>query len=260
MSLRIGTAKQLADEQQHHFKILSYGAPGSGKTHFAATWPHPVFLVPNISRGEIRTVGHSDAVQVVLFNDMVDMKNQVVELGKAVEKGTVKCKTIVFDNLTTTQMLFEEEIKQKKAIDKLEWDDWGKFKSIFANLMTSLHSWPVHVVWITHSNEDQMFTLMGQSKEFFPSNCDLILYHEVVDVPGKPEPIYRVHGRQRGRWVARCRLPRRDDYQPFTYLESDPHNPHFSPHYDDMAPFLGLPSLEEVEEVVGKTPETSEEK
>lgn len=250
MTLRIATAKEMANEQ--HYKVLSYGAPGSGKTHFAATWPNPVFIVPNIARGEVRTVGHTDAVRVVTFDDMADMKAQVTALGKAIEAGKVSCNTLVFDNLTTTQMMFEEEIKQTKAIDKLEWSDWGKFKSIFSELMLSLHSWPVHVIWVTHSDKDRTFTLMGQSLHFFPSNCDLILYHEVTDVPNQAEPIYRVHGRQRGQWPARVRLPRMEDFETFTYLQSDPNNSHYSPHYDEIAPFLGLKSCEEVEEGSGE--------
>lgn len=248
MVLKLQNAKDLVAKESY-FHVLLYGKNGGGKTHFAATWPDPVFIVPQMARSEVRTIGHDDQVQVLLFESIVDMKNQIVELGKAIEKGRVPCRTIVFDNLTTTQMLFEDELKAAKNIDKLEWDDWSKFKTIFSQLMTSLHSWPVHVIWITHANSEpeRVFTLMGSSKDFFPANCDLILYAEVMEVPGKNEAVYRIHGRQRGQWPARVRLPRSEDYTSFGYIESIPGELHYSPHYDDMAPVLGLPTLEQIE-------------
>jgi hypothetical protein len=99
--------------------------------------------VPTIARGEMRTLSEFD-LPVIFFESMKDLKSQLEALGKAIEKNQIKCKTIILDNLTTTQMLFEDDIKTEFGVDKLDWEHWGRFTSFFVNLMTTIKRWPVH--------------------------------------------------------------------------------------------------------------------
>lgn len=236
-SLRLGKTSDLS--QDATYNVLLYGENGAGKTHFAGTWPHPVFLVPEMARGEMRTLAEFD-FPVVFFRTMNDLKGQLDQLGKAIEKKQVECKTIVLDNLTTTQLLFEDEIKKEFDLDKMTFEHWGIFTSFFVRLLTTIKKWPVHSVWICHSDMEKTFTLKGDSKNFFPSNADLLLYCDVKDLGSKGLQWY-VHGRKFGRWPARMRLSRAHENNE-SFARCGPY-----PHYDDFAEILGLQTCSEVE-------------
>ncbi len=236
-SLRLSSTTDLLTDATYN--ILLYGENGAGKTHFAGTWPYPVFLVPEIGRGEMRTLAEFD-IPVIFFKTMDDLKIQLEALGKAIEKGSVLCQTIVLDNLTTTQLLFEDEIKQEKKVDKLEWEHWGKFTSFFVHLMTTIKKWPVHSIWICHSDKERTFTLKGDSRNFFPGNADLLLYCDVKDLGARGLEWY-VHGRKFGAWPARMRLAKAHENNA-GFARVGP-----SPHYDDFAEILGLESCAKIE-------------
>lgn len=236
-SLRLSSTNTLAKDATYN--VLLYGDNGSGKTHFAGTWPYPVFLVPSIARGEMRTLSEFD-IPVIFFTSMADLADQLTALGKAIESKKVQCGTIILDNLTTTQLLFEDEIKQEFGIDKLEFAHWGKFTGFFVRLMTTIKKWPVHSIWICHSDKERVFTLKGDSKNFFPSNADLMLYCDVKDM-GKAGLQWFVHGRKFGTWPARMRLGKaHENTEAFARVGPDPH-------YDDFAAILGLKPCAEVE-------------
>jgi hypothetical protein len=236
-SLRLSKTSDLAKDATYN--VLLYGENGSGKTHFAGTWPYPVFLVPTIARGEMRTLSEFD-LPVVFFNSMDDLKAQLEALGKAIEKKEIKCKTIVLDNLTTTQMLFEDEIKSQFGVDKLEWEHWGRFTSFFVRLMTTIKKWPVHSIWVCHSDKERTFTLKGDSKNFFPGNADLLLYCEAKDM-GNKGMAWFVHGRKFGTWPARMRLAKaHENNASFARVGPDPY-------YDDFAEILELPMCATIE-------------
>lgn len=235
--LRLSKTSELKNEL--FYNVLIYGATGAGKTSFAATFPNPVFLVPEIARGEMRTLSGYD-LPVIFFKSMNDLKEQLECLGRSIEKGHVSCKTLVLDNLTITQLLFEDDIKRDFGVDKLEWEHWGKFTSFFVRLMTTIKKWPVHSIWICHSDKEKTFTLKGDSRNFFPSNADLMLYAEVKDLGSKGAEWW-IHGRKFGQWPARIRLSRaHTEVNPF--LRSGP-----DPHYDDFAEILGLETCAKVE-------------
>lgn len=220
-------------------KVLLYGTNGSGKTRWSATWPFPVFFTPMMAQNELRSIAN-EHFPVVLFDSMAELKEQTAALGVAIQKGEIQCKTIVVDNLTTIQTLFEVELKQKAGIDKLSWDEWGKFTTFFVEWMTLIHRWPVNVIWITHSDNEKTLTLKGDSKHFIPGNSDLMLYSESKDNGTNKPSSYFIHGRRCGQWPARVRMPDVAGMKPFTVIGPNPH-------YDDLAICLGMPSLSEAE-------------
>lgn len=236
-SLRLSKTSELLSDV--HYNVLLYGDNGAGKTSFSGTWPHPVFVVPSIARGEMRTLAGWDC-PVVYFDSMADLTQQLEALGTALTKKQFPCKTLVFDNLTTTQLLFEDEIKKQFNLDKLEWEHWGRFTSYFVRLMTTIKKWSVHSLWICHSDKERTFTLKGDSRNFFPGNADLLLYCEVKDL-GARGLEWWVHGRKFGQWPARMRLSSaHENTAAFGRIGPDPC-------YTDLATILGLPPRDVVE-------------
>jgi hypothetical protein len=235
-SLKITTCNKI---ETTGIKVLLYGANGSGKTRFASTWPFPVYFTPVMAKNELRSIANEN-IPVVLFETMADVKEQTIALGEAMKAGKIQCKTIVVDNLTTIQTLFEVEIKAKSGHDKLDWEDWGRFTGFFVEWMTMIHRWPVNIIWITHSDVEKTFTLRGDSKNFIPGNSDLLLYSESRDFGPKKPTGFFVHGRRCGQWPARVRMADVAGRPIFTTIGPDPH-------YDDLAVCLGMPSLSEAE-------------
>ncbi len=239
MPLHISSTKEASSPRA---TVLLYGDNGSGKTTFASTWPNPVFLVPWISRGEMKSLSDDD-FPVIYFDSL---KEQTKLLCRAVLTGEMRCNTIVVDNLTAIQMALEEEIKRTGNRDKMNWDDWGKFLSVFQNLLASLHKLPPHVIWITHQkivkiDEDRStggYTLAGKSKELIPNFVDMILHTVASDLHAAGTK-YRLHLRGHEIWTCRVRSPRGRSVQYPAFIED--------PSYDALATLMGWPSCVEVE-------------
>ena len=238
---------------------MLYGANGSGKTHFAGTFPRPLFIVPDLGANEMRTLA-DEPFTVVQFSKMADCAAQTLALYKAVLNdefiGDYKPRTIIIDNLSTMQTLFEYELKDVAIAPsdkhKMTWDDWAVIRHNVYQMLVLLHKLPVHVIWIAHAKlitvttesggqrnsiTEGGFYLSGDTKNSVPGNCDGILYAETKD-RGAKGPGYYIHGRKYGIWPARVRqtpsMPKFDKIGP-------------DPKYDHLAKILNLPSLVEEE-------------
>lgn len=240
-------------------RIFLYGENRSGKTRFTGTWPRPLYIVPKLGLTEMKTVADLN-FPMVSFDSMANCYQQILEVAKLVRAqkyiGGYIPRTIIFDNLSTAQVMFEQELKRDEYSDEvkdnLNWDDWGKQKSLITSIFSLLHSCPAHIIWISHPKLETIsrkvggksvtehkgsFTLSGAAKSFIPGNCDII-YSEVVD-RGLKGPAYYLYGRKQGVWPAGLRQAS-NDIKLFDKIGPDPH-------YDDLAEYLGLPSLKEEE-------------
>jgi hypothetical protein len=94
MTFKIG---KTSDHASRKVTVLLYGQNGTGKTYFASTFPHPVFLVPAIASNEMKTIAGFD-LPVMTFESMDDFKLGLTELGKQVKAKKLDCKTVVVDN------------------------------------------------------------------------------------------------------------------------------------------------------------------
>ena len=259
--LRVRSTSELATGG--NWSVLLYGDNRAGKTYFSSTWPFPVFLVPRIVEdNEMRTLSEWD-MPFIPFGDFNDFQEQVEGLVHAIKMkrpvGPYVPRTVVIDNMTTAQMMWEEDLKAEANKQRLDWDDWGRMKSLTQRALVELSKVDVHQIWITHAKvwrgtttkqaggrsvttEDQGgFTLQGSTREMLPNHCDLLLYCEQVD-RGARGPGWVVHGRKKDIWPAGVRLSRIHKDKPFTKIGPEP-----SPTYDDLAPYLGLETLAEIE-------------
>lgn len=258
--LQLGSTSEL--RENINYRIFLYGENRSGKTHFTGTWPRPLYIVPELATNEMRTLSDQN-FPMVFFDSMANCYNQVLEITRMVKArkfiGGYIPRTIVFDNLSTSMTMFEQELKMEgtrpkrfeEGKEKMDWGDWGKQKALITAILSLLHSTPAHVIWISHpklitisrkvgdqtiTEQEGGFNLSGDAKNFIPGNCDL-LYAEAVD-RGVKGPGYYIHGKKKGVWPAGVRL--NGQQAPFGKIGPDPH-------YDDLAEILGLPSLEEEE-------------
>ena len=253
MALNLTTSSAIATEMPWGIFLL-YGPNGGGKTRFASTFPNPYFLVTELSANEMKTLADED-IPIITFSNITGMAKQVEEFAALVQRGDLPdCNTLVIDNLTSIQLLVEQELKEAGKRTKLEWDDWGKFTSLFTKMMSELNGLPIHVIWITHSKEITVtpaavgqkpyqlggFTLTGQSKNIFPNYSDFILYCDSVD-KGNYGTEFRVHLKAENIWGSRVRGPKE-------IVEKLPR--HIDNHYDELALLMGWPSQEEVEDGV----------
>ena len=261
-TLKIRPASEVAVQKT---TVFLYGPNGSGKTHFASTWPCPYFIVPEIATNELKTLAHTE-LPVITFGTMKEMGEQVSELAKQIRKGNLNdCKTIVFDNLTSTQMVAQKELEDQQDGKPLEGENWGVFTAFFVGLITMLHSLPVNVIWITHSKVRNIRppgggkayaqgsnALIGYSRDLFPGHADMILLSDVLDRGTYKQEFY-IYLKQRDIWSARVRQePTRFDEMP-AKIGPDPH-------YDELAGLMGWQSCEEIEKEVLVEQDTDKKK
>jgi hypothetical protein len=96
-------------KQQREPRVLIYGGDGVGKTRFAAGAPDPFFL--DVNKGSLQY----DVKRVI-----PETWPEVLEWIAAVEKGTIKCKSLVLDSLGDLEHLGNAEFFPGTTIDK--WD------------------------------------------------------------------------------------------------------------------------------------------
>ena len=237
------------------YRIFLYGDNRTGKTTLSSTFPCPLFIVPDLSVNEMRAL-KGMGIPVVTFGDIESCKEQTILIADAIAAnrkiGPYVPKTIVIDNMTSALQQWKDELRPDSG-DRLDWDAWGKIASTVSSMMAVLHMLNTHTIWIAHSRINKIkrrgarnkveeisvggYTLDGQAKNILPSHCDLLLYTEATDTIKGPQ--FWVYTQKRDIWPAGVRLGPEQKKLP---IKVGPR-----PHYDDFAPFLDLPLLEEAE-------------
>jgi hypothetical protein len=250
--LNLTTSDDLAATD--NYRVFLYGDNRSGKTYFSATWPLPLFLVPNIAANEMRSL-KGMGIPVVTFGAIEDCREQVCKVADLIAKGKpvgpYVPRTIVIDNLTSMLEAWKDELK-KPGEDKLDWEGWGKLASTINGMMAALHTIDTHTIWIAHSRiqttkskgpsgrieetDVGTYTIQGSAKNTIPSHCDLLLYTEAMETLKGPS--WWIYTQKKGIWPAGIRAGSDHDL---------PKRIGPKPHYEDFAEALGLPMLDEAE-------------
>lgn len=102
--------KKISDgKQQREPRVLVYGSDGVGKTRFAAGAPDPFFI--DVNRGSLQY----DVKRVI-----PESWTETLEWIGAVERGAVKCKSLIIDSVSDLEHLGNAEFFPNTTIDK--WD------------------------------------------------------------------------------------------------------------------------------------------
>ena len=93
-------------EANPKLNVLLYGAPGSGKTTVAGSFPKPLYL--NIEAGVNTLVGQDiDFVDIQSWEDVKDVYNQLIS-------GELKYESVIIDSVTELMKKRGEEIQGSK--------------------------------------------------------------------------------------------------------------------------------------------------
>lgn len=133
-----------------YLKVAVFGPPGSGKTHFALTFPR-VAVIDTEQGTDLFT----DRFQFQVLH--TKRPAEVLAAIEAVEAGEVNCETLVIDSFTVINDVMREavaKVAEERARAKgrniddnvMTMRDWGNLRNRIRTLMTRLYNLPVHVV------------------------------------------------------------------------------------------------------------------
>jgi phage nucleotide-binding protein len=130
-------------KEKSTLNVLLYGAPGVGKTTFAATTPKPMIL--NLEGGE-KSIMDQD-IDLANCQSIDDVRDAV---SHAINNGY---KTLVFDSLTRyCEMLMDEIVKDDKK-KKPQIQHWGELNDRIKRMIYSLQKKDINTVLIAHVKE-----------------------------------------------------------------------------------------------------------
>jgi len=216
--------KSAADLESIWSHWFLYGATGSGKTEAAATFPRPVFIVPQNEKSIVTLRGlpfpYFEVVDMdkTVFNPKTGVGSMQSVLDK-LESGyrrnpdAFPFDTIVVESLTHYGDLIQEQLT-RGGTKSMNQNDWGQFASHVRNVQARLRSLDVHAVFTAldrvESGEDGKVLiggphLTGQLAAKLPSSCDVIGYCDLIEGKGDSQ-IFRIHFRRYKHFPARSRF------------------------------------------------------
>lgn len=145
-----------------------YGAPGSGKTTVASTFPKtkeaPMLYIDILEGGTgVISPADRDLIQVVQIGDYTQLDEVLSDLAEgftindAGESVKLKFSSIVIDSITQMEYILKEYLKKSNGKEVMNLNLWGQLKEnneyIF-NLLKLLHiKTGAHVIAIAHEKE-----------------------------------------------------------------------------------------------------------
>lgn len=211
-----------------------YGPTGSGKTTAAATFPRPLFLVPQTERSVTTLMGQDfDYIELLGWKQPFNQKTGQGGLQPVLDALVLDYKkdpakfpwdTLVIESMTHLCDMLVHDIENDPRVKGMQ--VWGELGTILRNLHNTLRSLDVHVVYTalsTVEGGDEAGAavggpmMSGKSAYKLPSSCDVIAYLE----PGTgKQPQYRAHFARFKNFEARTRfdgMPKM--VQPFNFSE-----------------------------------------
>lgn len=213
------TVKNTKDIDAPWTHTFLYGDTGAGKTSAAATWPAPLFLVPQHENSQATLTGQDvDYVTITGMNaQAVDGAGGMIQVIREIERSYRKdpegfpYETIVIESLSHYCDLVQEELTDgnKQMMDQQK---WGKVAAHLRNVQVRLRALEVHAVYTALAKIDVDAAgvaqggplIPGQSGQKVPSACDMIAYMECKE-KAQGKSVYRAHFRRRGCYPARTR-------------------------------------------------------
>lgn len=196
--------------------VLSYGAPGTSKTFFAATFPKPLFLSDVTERGwtTIQTMSPKNwydektAPVVWGIERVSDIPDAIGKLENELKATPGKYQTVVVDSATFYTDLFLNEMIRAQGNKPDTRAVYGALKNHMHNLRVKLQSLPLNVVWLALETKPEVGetggpAIAGSAAGAIAAGTDHIFYHRKRR--DKDGTIYEIHTTNYGPYIARSR-------------------------------------------------------
>ena len=190
-------------------KVAVYGDPGSGKSHFAASFPEPIFVIDTENRfarlgkkfpgKDIRVMHCYSEDDEGLFDPVATLHNAEIAVSrarKAAKAGDGAVGTIVIDSASDIWVMAQEYMKTEHlnrdrfALVNREGWNWGiANKRNDAVVMKALVQ-DVHVVVTGKSAYDEAGLSRGTWRKDVPYQADVIIYLCCTQEDEEDEPTY----------------------------------------------------------------------
>ena len=132
-------------EANPKLNVLLYGAPGSGKTTMAGTFPKPIYL--NIEAGVNTLVGQN--IDFITIKEWADVK----EVYNSLASGELKYDSVIIDSVT--ELMKKRGMEILGARDQMAIRDWGILIKDIEDMMRRFRDLPQHVLFIFAEQEDK---------------------------------------------------------------------------------------------------------
>ena len=150
------------------------GKPKSGKTTIAGTYPKPLLYVSVGNDGGGRVLAKTQGIFVKnLRNDFVRKKTTIELLAEILAElrkpGADKFKTIVIDTIGALQDDYKQYLEFTKGGRALSQQEWGDVSKMMLSVKDTMKRFSeemgVQFVWLTHTNEMELYETSGLDKE-----------------------------------------------------------------------------------------------
>lgn len=196
------TEKDTAKETGvQHFAMLSYGAPGSGKTYLGAHAPNPYFISLDDGLTRYKFLGESvKYIEPTTFDELEMAVDQILNGQRAKEN-----ETIVLDHGTAVTDLIIDKVLTDNNMKRMDQNRWGIAVDHLKVLLRKFTDIPKrkkkHAVMLFHEQVEKneirggVFgnpNTVGKLAYYIGGYFDLYLYHYVQNdwKNGKPDPKY----------------------------------------------------------------------
>lgn len=146
------------------------GKISSGKTHFAATFPRPLFLSDAHEGGAAtllsmnRELWWDATVEPVVWEieNMMEMPKSVTRLLEMAQAGKLPFQTIICDSLSIyAERVLRELNAANPGQDKRQ--QYGMLFEGLRALVPRMHSLPAHIIWLCHVDDEMQLTVPGRA-------------------------------------------------------------------------------------------------
>jgi hypothetical protein len=198
----------LAGEQSSskYLHVVTGGRTKSGKTHFAATFPRPLFIA-DAAEGGAKTLKYMDRnlwwdpkqpPKVLEIENMMEFPQIVTKL---TNQKVIQEKTLIVDSLSIYAARVLRELRANNPGQDNR-QRYGELADCLSAQVGRVHSLPMHVVWLCHIDDEMQLTVPGKASAALWAYMDYNWLTHVETQPGR-EPDFQLHTRPflRANWL-----------------------------------------------------------
>jgi hypothetical protein len=197
-----------------YLRVVVGGITKSGKTHFASTWPKPLFIA-DAAEGGADTLKEMSKNQesrnlwwdpktpptVHEIENMMEFPQEVTKLVNLAAQKKFPFQTVVVDSISIyAQRVLREKKRNDPGQDNRQ--RYGDLADALSAQIDRLHSLPCHVVWLCHIDESMQLAVPGKASSVLWAYMGYLWMVHVEALMGKA-PDYQLHIRPylRATWI-----------------------------------------------------------